>query len=244
MIEMLKKADEVLYQAVRGISDLIMVPGLINLDFADVKAVMGEAGLAMMGSGVATGDSRAKEAAERAISSPLLEDISINGASGVIMNVTASHDATMAEVADAMTIIQEAAHENANVFMGVVFDDSIGDEMRITVIATGIEPKPVIAPGMGGAKVSTLGGSRSTAAASAARPASGLNRAPMSQNMGNEGAPSPKSAVLQTAMPAELRRPVQTTIEPKRSMHTPGEDTFVFDDDEMEIPAFIRKQAD
>ena len=248
MIEMLKKADEVLYQAVRGISDLIMVPGLINLDFADVKAVMGEAGLAMMGSGVASGDSRAKEAAERAISSPLLEDISINGASGVIMNVTASHDATMAEVADAMTIIQEAAHENANVFMGVVFDDSIGDEMRITVIATGIEPKPAMAPGMGGARVATLGGSRSSVPTAAARPASpGFTRGSMPQNMGNENVQGGKSAVLHTSLPSELRRPVQTSMEPKRSaMHTPGEDTFVFDvnDDEMEIPAFIRRQAD
>lgn len=241
MIEMLKKADEVLYQAVRGISDLIMVPGLINLDFADIKAVMGEAGLAMMGSGVATGDSRAKEAAERAISSPLLEDISINGASGVIMNVTASHEATMAEVADAMTIIQEAAHENANVFMGVVFDDTIGDEMRITVIATGIEPRPVIAPGMGGAKVSPLGGSRSTGT-----PAPVSRVSIPSTAMSNENILGAKNSVT---TPSEVRRSVvQTTIEPNRTgIHRPGSFDFTFDgadEEEMEIPTFIRKQAD
>ncbi|KAF4530314.1 hypothetical protein B566_EDAN018460, partial [Ephemera danica] len=136
---MLKKADEVLYYAVKGISDLIMVPGLINLDFADVRAVMGESGFAMMGTGIATGESRAKEAAMKAITSPLLEGVSIDGARHVLMNVTCGPDLTIDEVSEAASIVQEAAHDDVHVFFGTVCDDSAKDEMRITVIATGID---------------------------------------------------------------------------------------------------------
>jgi cell division protein FtsZ len=138
-LEMLKKADEVLYYAVKGISDLIMVPGLINLDFADVKAVMSEMGMAMMGTGIATGEGRAREAAMKAITSPLLEDVSIEGARGVLMNITCGPDLTIEEVSEAASTIAEAAHEEARIYFGTVFDETAADEMRITVIATGIE---------------------------------------------------------------------------------------------------------
>ena len=138
-LEMLKKADEILYYAVKGISDLIMVPGLINLDFADVKAVMSEMGLAMMGFGTARGESRAREAALKAITSPLLEDVTIDGARGVLMNITCGPDLTIEEVDEAASTITEAVHEDAKVFFGTVFDPDATDEMRITVIATGIE---------------------------------------------------------------------------------------------------------
>ena len=137
-IDMLKKADEVLLYAVKGISDLIMNPGFINLDFADVRTVMSEMGVALMGTGQAAGDDRAIQAAEKAINNQLLEDITIQGARGVLVNITASNDMSIDEVSEATSYIQEAAHEEANIFFGTVVDDSMGDELRVTVIATGI----------------------------------------------------------------------------------------------------------
>jgi cell division protein FtsZ len=137
-LEMLKKADDVLLYAVKGISDLITVPGLINLDFADVKTIMGKMGMALMGTGIACGDDRATVAAQQAISSPLLEDVSINGAKGVLMNITCGLDLTIDEVQEASSLIQKEAHEDANIIWGTVLDQSAGDELRVTVIATGI----------------------------------------------------------------------------------------------------------
>jgi cell division protein FtsZ len=137
LLDTFRKADEVLLQAVRGISDLITVHGLINLDFADVRTVMSEMGLALMGTGNASGENRAIEAAQRAISSPLLEDITISGARGILINVTGGVDLTLYEVNEAATLIQEEAHEEANIIFGAVIDESLRDEMRITVIATG-----------------------------------------------------------------------------------------------------------
>jgi cell division protein FtsZ len=130
-------ADDVLRQAIQGISDLILVPGLINLDFADVKTIMAGMGLAMMGTGVAEGEDRAVEAARRAISSPLLEGASVNGARGVIINVTGGPDLSLVEVSDASTIVQEAADEDANIIFGAVVDPSLKGKVKITVIATG-----------------------------------------------------------------------------------------------------------
>ena len=135
--ESFKKADDVLLQAVRGISDLITVHGLINLDFADVRAIMSEMGLAMMGAGIAEGENRAVEAAQRAISSPLLDDISINGARGVLINITGGSDLSLHEVSEAASMIEEEAHEDANIIFGAVIDEEMEGQMRITVIATG-----------------------------------------------------------------------------------------------------------
>ncbi|HKX49687.1 MAG TPA: cell division protein FtsZ, partial [Candidatus Binatia bacterium] len=149
MLEAFHKADEVLLQAVRGISDLIITPGLINLDFADVRTVMAEMGLALMGASTATGENRAIEAAQRAISSPLLEDISIQGARGVLINITGGPDLCLHEVNEAASMIQEEAHDEANIIFGAVIDETMLDEIRITVIATGFgegkdDRKPVI----------------------------------------------------------------------------------------------------
>lgn len=146
-LEMLKKADDVLLYAVKGISDLITVPGLINLDFADVKTIMSEMGMALMGTGMSSGEDRATEAAQKAISSPLLEDVSISGAKGVLMNISSGLDLTIDEVQEASSLIQKEAHEDANIIWGTVLDQSAGDELRVTVIATGIgevdvRPKP------------------------------------------------------------------------------------------------------
>src|SRR5512136_98069 len=137
LLDTFRKADEVLLQAVQGISDLITVHGLINLDFADVRTVMSEMGLALMGTGTASGENRAIEAAQRAISSPLLEDITIAGARGILINITGGPDLTLYEVNEASTLVQEEAHEEANIIFGAVIDESLRDEMRITVIATG-----------------------------------------------------------------------------------------------------------
>ena len=139
LLDMFRQADDILYYAVRGISDLILCPGYINLDFADVRTVMSEMGMALMGTGVASGDNRAQEAAQMAISSPLLDDISISGARGVLLNITASPETlTMEETEYISDLVAKEAHEEAQIFWGVVFDEEVGDELRVTVIATGI----------------------------------------------------------------------------------------------------------
>ena len=145
MIDMFKKADEVLLHSVKGITDLIMIPGLINLDFADVKTIMSKAGMAIMGIGIASGENRALEAAERAISHPLLEDISISGAKGVLMNITSNADLTMEEMTEASDRIYNEVGEEADIIWGTAVDDNLGNEMRVTVIATGIDSAPEIA---------------------------------------------------------------------------------------------------
>ncbi len=134
-----KVADDVLRQAVQGISDLITVPGLINLDFADVKSIMQGMGMALMGAGRATGENRAIEATQQAISSPLLEEATIQGAKGVLINITGGPDLTLFEVNAASSIIRESADDDANIIFGAVIDETITDEMRITVIATGFD---------------------------------------------------------------------------------------------------------
>jgi cell division protein FtsZ len=138
LMEMFMKADEILLHAVKGITDLIMMPGLVNLDFADVRTTMSKAGMALMGIGIATGENRAVEAAEKAISHPLLEDISISGAKGVLMNITASSSMEFEEVAEASERIHKEVGEDAEIFWGTSVDETLGDEMRVTVIATGI----------------------------------------------------------------------------------------------------------
>ena len=139
LLETFKKADHVLLQAVKGISDLINIRGLINLDFADIRTVMVAKGMAIMGSGVAAGENRAVEAATGAISSPLLENIAIDGATGIIINVTGGPDLTLWEVNEASTLITEASHEDAEIIFGAVIDEQMGSEIRVTVIATGFE---------------------------------------------------------------------------------------------------------
>lgn len=162
--EAFQKADDVLLQAVRGISELVTTHGLINLDFADVRSIMAEMGMAMMGAAAASGESRAVEAAQRAISSPLLEDVSIKGARGLLINVTGGPEMSLYEVNEAASLIQEEAHEDANIIFGAVIDDKLADEIRVTVIATGFgdldsryfkrpaaAPPPVTAPVQAGA---------------------------------------------------------------------------------------------
>ena len=146
LLESFKKADEVLLHASKSISDLITVSGLINLDFADVKTVMSEMGMAFMGVGFSNGEGRAIEAAQRAISSPLLEDISIKGARGLLVNVTGGPQLALYEVNEALSLIQEEVHEDANIIFGAVINEQMGEDICITVIATGFGKEEEIRP--------------------------------------------------------------------------------------------------
>ncbi len=229
-LEMLKKADEVLYYGVKGISDLIMIPGLINLDFADVRAVMSQMGLAMMGTGIAKGEGRAREAAMKAITSPLLEDISIDGARGVLINVTCGTDLAIDEVSEAAEIIHEAAHEDAQIYFGTVFDQEIEDEIRITVIATGIEDafEKLDEKNTNVTRIS-------------------------SQRSGSKNTQRTRSVQIDPEAKENLNIPTYLrtkknidSLEDKHARNSSGQknEEFIFDEDEFEIPSFIRRQAD
>jgi cell division protein FtsZ len=147
LLDTFRRADDILYQAVKGISDLITYEGLVNVDFADVRAVMSEMGMAMMGTGDSSGENRAVEAAQKAVSSPLLEDISIHGARGVLINFTASRDVTLQEVNEAAELIHSEAHEDANIIWGMVIDPQLEDRVQVTVIATGFGDRDAVTPG-------------------------------------------------------------------------------------------------
>src|ERR1700722_16733172 len=138
-IDAFRKADEVLFQAVKGISDLITQNGIVNVDFADVKTVMSSMGRALMGTGIAKGQSRARIAAEMAIASPLLDDISVEGATGVLINIVGGPDLKMKEIQEAASLVQEQAHEDANIIFGASIDESLGENIKVTVIATGFD---------------------------------------------------------------------------------------------------------
>jgi cell division protein FtsZ len=145
LLDAFELANEVLHNATRGISELITVSGLINVDFADVRTVMREMGDALMGSGIATGENRAVEAAHAAISSPLLDGVSIAGAQGILINVTGGKNMSLVEVDEATSVIHDAAGDDANVILGTVIDENMKDEIMVTVIATGFNKKAVAA---------------------------------------------------------------------------------------------------
>ena len=249
--DMLKCADDVLHRAVRGISDLITVPGLINVDFADVRTVMSVSGLAMMGAGVASGEGRAIEAARKAITSPLLEDVSIAGAKAVLINITANEDLLFEEFNDASAYINDALGEaDTNIIIGCASDENAGDEIRITVIATGIEGASAPKTVQGGqANVGTVRAQQQRPAPQpqAQQPAhSGLNyqkqsyaeehaipRMRMPRSVGN-------FSDEERIVPTFLRDRDQMT---KQATHNPGREEFIFEEEEIELPTFIRKQA-
>jgi cell division protein FtsZ len=232
-------ADDVLRQAIQGISDLILVPGLINLDFADVKTIMSGMGVAMMGTGVAEGDNRAMLAAQKAVASPLLEDGSVNGARGVIINVTGGPDLSLMEVNEASCVIQEAAHEDANIIFGAVVDPTLAGKVKITVIATGFDRK---------------GASRALPAAALQTPvdlhaytvhlARPIEPTPMDQPM-MEMAPAEIEAAVAPASLTVTRRPPLDMTLPLRSSADQGKQGFAFDTElssPLDVPAFLRRQ--
>jgi cell division protein FtsZ len=209
-------ADDILRQAVQGISDLITVPGEINLDFADVKTVMSGMGMALMGTGVADGEHRSVEAAQRAISSPLLEDASIHGARGVLINVTGGEDMTLHEVSEAADIVQEAADPEANIIFGTVIDRSMQGKVKITVIATGF-----------------LG---DEARAAAVRRAEWQRQ----QVTGREEQPQPVAARSGRA----FLRPNQAELLDLETTDDGFTPNFGKMKDDLDVPAFLRKQMD
>ena len=222
-------ADDVLRQAIQGISDLIIVPGLINLDFADVKTIMAGMGFAIMGTGMGEGESRAMDAANAAISSPLLEDASVRGARGVIINVTGGTDLSLIEVSEASAIIQEAAHEDANIIFGAVVDPKMEGRVKITVIATGFDRS---------------GGSVKTTPASAAEtPVDLQSYAAWKQDAGERVAvaggsrmPFSRRAVLELPLSAQASHVLELGETGPGAEFEPASP--------LDVPAFMRRQSE
>ncbi len=230
MLEAFATADDVLKQAIQGISDLILVPGLINLDFADVKTIMSGMGLAMMGTGIAEGPDRAMEAARRAISSPLLEGASVNGSRGVIINVTGGPDLSLVEVSEASSIVQEAAHEDANIIFGAVVDPDLKGKVKITVIATGFGPQ---AP----ARAAATGSAAYTPVDMAHYDTGRLRPEPGAAAAGAAGAGLPRLSVA--------RRPVfdvPAAVSAAASQPGNGTDLDLGLGPTFDVPAFLRRQ--
>ena len=217
LVDMFKKADEILLHSVKGITDLIIMPGLVNLDFADVRTTMSKAGMAIMGIGVGQGENRAIEAAERAISHPLLEDISIAGAKGVLINITSASDLTMEEMTEASERIYNEVGEDAEIIWGTVIEDSLGSEMRVTVIATGI------GSGDTPSRIEPLGET----------PLRGRIR---------DITPADVNSAIDLEEPTYMRRLRAT--EESSSTHYQGFKGIVLDSDDLDTPTFLRRKAD
>jgi len=213
LLEAFKSANDVLHGAVQGIAELITCPGLINVDFADVRTVMSEMGMAMMGSGLSVGTERAREAAESAISSPLLEDINISGAKGILVNVTASSSLSIGEFEEVGNHIKGLASDDATVVVGTVIDESMVDDLRVTLVATGIGSPRVVKPGRPTVKLVETGSKKVVE--------------------------DPKVAGL------EDEPGVQVAISTENRVKDPVSDTDDdYDLDYLDIPAFLRRQAD
>nr|WP_320013572.1 cell division protein FtsZ [uncultured Desulfobacter sp.] len=259
MKDMFIKADEILHHSVKGITDLIMMPGHVNLDFADVKTTMQKAGKALMGIGIASGENRATEAAERAISHPLLEDISVSGAKGVLMNITSSSDLTLDEMTEACDRIYQEVGDEAEIIWGQTFDEELGDEIRITVIATGIGmEEPAFSENMRRFDPQTA---QAYAQPQQATAANGTYGTYGSQTYGQNA-----SDVGQSAPPAGRQNPIARGVirdateedmanwdEPVRVVRhkrVVGNDNQTqdygmnYDNDDLEIPTFLRRKAD
>ena len=220
LLEAFKKADEILFHAAKGISDVIVGHGIINLDFADVRTIMAETGMALMGTGIASGESRAVEAAQKAISSPLLEDISIEGARGLLINISGGHNMTLNEINEATTLIQKEAHEDANIIWGMVIDETMTEEMRVTVIATGF-------------------GKAEEKSVSTAIPSRFKRVAPISFSVKE----SSRDHKENRDIPAFIRR-IKATERYDEVKLDESNDFPLQDEDRFDIPTFLRQQAD
>src|SRR6476619_6305490 len=238
-IDAFRKADEVLYQAVKGISDLITQNGIVNVDFADVKTVMNSMGRALMGTGIAKGNNRARLAAEMAISSPLLDDISVEGATGVLINVVGGPDLKMKEIQEAASLVQEQAHEDANIIFGASIDESLGENVKVTVIATGFD-------------AIQRAQEQSVAAMSMERPKSNAYAAPQtvpSQQLralaSQSSTTSARPVARETLVPRESTRQAHTAEARQSQPRLPIREraqSFPELDHDWDVPAFSRKQ--
>ncbi len=235
MLDAFKKVDEVLLQAVKGISDLINVHGLINVDFADVKTIMSEMGMALMGTGMAEGENKALEAAQKAVSSPLLEDIKIEGARGLLINIAGGKDMSIFEVNEAAEKIKSEAHPDANIIFGAVIDEDMEDKMMVTVIATGLgaEIRPVSLVSVNG-----LTGSGPVSG-------SGGTTALQANNNKSENRPSPETAAVNEFANANNNnnKNESKTVYIDRFSNNDEEDED-YGSERYDIPTFMRKQAD
>jgi cell division protein FtsZ len=227
LLDAFKSANHVLQGAVQGIAELITRPGLINVDFADVRTVMSETGMAMMGSGVARGEMRAKEAAEMAVSSPLLEDINLQGAHGILVNVTAGMDLSIGEFQQVGEIVKQFASDDATVVVGTVIDPELSDEMRVTVVATGLG-RPEVAHGRApfGREVPTL-----------------QRAAPVQQPAAAPAEPPMRVVPRRPLTPADYAALDKPAVQRQRAVGD-GLHGSMDSEDVLDIPAFLRRQAD
>jgi cell division protein FtsZ len=270
--ESFRVADDILRQAVQGISDIIAIPGIINRDFADVKTIMAGMGYAVMGTATARGEDRASKAAQAAIASPLLEAGAIDGARGILINITGASSLRLAEVNEASTIIQSAAHEDANIIFGAVLDEKMKDEVKITVIATGFRETPPLHEHHVTTASSLLSGARAASAhatyevARVHAPERIVQRTPTPMNGDATSEPMvpPVSFVPNTANDYELESGAVHHVEPVREIPSHGNRNaheleqepvaaieavsssinIKYDADDLEIPAFLRKRGE
>ncbi len=234
--EALKKADEVLLHATQGISVLISETGLVNVDFADVRTVMQSGGSALMGTGIGRGESRATEAAQQAIASPLLDNVSIAGATGVLVNITGGEDLTLGEVHQINEIVHDAVGDEAEIIFGAVHEPAMQGEIRVTVIATGFDR--ILQGGLNGGSVGTSFGGNSGQPTNAvpARPAAAVLPFPASRQPGAAPVARPATPAARPIREgaAPIARPIRPNVPPPPSVEL----------DDMEIPTFIRRQMD
>jgi cell division protein FtsZ len=249
-IDACRKADEVLYQAVKGISDLITQSGIVNVDFADVKTVMSHMGRALMGTGVAKGQNRARLAAEMAVTSPLLDDISVEGATGVLINIVGGPDLKMREIQEAASLVQEQAHEDANIIFGASIDETLGENVKVTVIATGFDGENEHVADATAARASVA-----PQTISSMQPRSASGHAPSSMRPAMEAAmaarrppssqPSAANPYGQSYAPrggeerADSRAP--SSVPARSTARASGQDVFPSLDHDWDVPAFQRK---
>ncbi|MFO0675536.1 MAG: cell division protein FtsZ [Polyangiaceae bacterium] len=244
-IDACRKADEVLYQAVKGISDLITQSGIVNVDFADVKTVMSNMGRALMGTGIAKGANRARQAAEMAVASPLLDDISVEGATGVLINIVGGPDLKMKEIQEAASLVQEQAHDDANIIFGASIDETLGENVKVTVIATGFDIAELgtTHESMMSGSLSRMSQAPQTMPSMQPRPAPQSMRVPVSSEVA-------AIASRRVAHAHEARTQREVVPPPVPSSRAPGRDRAASSsnafpsgyDVDWDVPAFQRKQ--
>jgi cell division protein FtsZ len=230
--ESFRVADDILRQGVQGISDIITIPGIINRDFADVKAIMAAMGYAVMGTATASGDHRATDAAQKAIASPLLEAGAIDGARGILINITGSNSLKLAEVQQACTIIQSAAHEDANIIFGAVLDEKMKDNVKITVIATGFREVPAMRMRLQESRP-TFASTHNDMSFPEPEPAPFEPEPPPDRIMREETVPEPPTAGLQEVSPEVA------SLDALRSAMVSN-----FEQNDLDVPAFLRKRGE
>ena len=235
-----RSADEVLLNGVQGITDLITTPGLINVDFADVKSVMAGAGTALMGIGSARGEGRAVQAAQKAINSPLLE-ASMDGAHGVLLSIAGGSDLGLFEINEAASLVQEAAHEDANIIFGTVIDDSLGDEVRVTVIAAGFDSTPSVLPPSIDQRARAAADRAAAAAANGIRSAAGRPAGAAAVRGHAAAAPAAAGAGLPAAAARAGSTATQAPPAYQGAPAAPCRQQLDLDDDDVDVPSFMKR---